>query len=42
MVDVEHKRLLFFDSLQGKNKVVVDALRQWVQDEAKVRKQRDS
>eukprot|EP00775_Hariotina_reticulata_P005601 gene5601-5839_t len=41
MVDLQHKRLLFFDSLQGRNKVVMDALRRWVQDEAKDKLKQD-
>lgn len=39
LVDVAHKRLVFFDSLCGRNTMLADCLARWVADEAKVRTQ---
>ena len=37
MVDIPNKRLVFFDSLMGRNRGAVAAVRRWVKDEAQVR-----
>lgn len=36
MVDIKQQRLVFFDSLFGKNAKAVAAVRRWVADEAQV------
>jgi len=36
MVDIKQQRLVFFDSLFGKNAAAVAAVRRWVADEAQV------
>eukprot|EP00879_Flechtneria_rotunda_P030538 GHRR01033182.1.p1 GENE.GHRR01033182.1~~GHRR01033182.1.p1 ORF type:complete len:299 (+),score=127.88 GHRR01033182.1:30-899(+) len=36
MIDLKHKRFVFFDSLMGTNRQAIAALKRWVVDEAKV------